>query len=80
MSVMLYREGTGTRVWGKEYETVIVRDDQLAEYRGNGWKDHPSEVSAGPAVDKPIKRTRRTNAEEADKPQKEVTDEPDNEG
>lgn len=80
MSVMLYREGNGTRVWGKEYQTVIVRDDELTEYRSKGWKDHPDDVAATPAEEKPIKRTRRTNAEEAEKPQDEVIDEPDNEG
>lgn len=80
MSVMLYKEGKGTRVWGKEYQTVIVRDDELADFRAKGWKDHPDEVSAKPAEDKPIKRTRRTPAEEAGKPQAEVSDEPTNEG
>jgi len=80
MSVMLYKEGKGTRVWGKEYQTVVVRDDELAEYKAKGWKEHPDEVTAKPADDKPIKRTRRTTAEEADKPQLEVSDETDNEG
>ncbi|PNK64543.1 hypothetical protein A6J33_018025 [Pantoea sp. FDAARGOS_194] len=80
MSVMLYKEGKGTRVWGKEYQTVVVRDDELSDYKSKGWKEHPDEVKAKAAEDKPIKRTRRTNAEEADKPQKEVSDETDNEG
>lgn len=80
MSVMLYKEGKGTRVWGKEYQTVIVRDDELAEFRAKGWKDHPGEVTAKPAEGKAIKRTRRTPAEEAGKPQAEVSDEHTNEG
>ena len=80
MSVMLYKEGKGTRVWGKEYQTVVVLDDELAGYKSKGWKEHPDEVKANPAEEKPIKRTRRTNAEEAGKPQKEVSDESHNEG
>lgn len=80
MSVMLYKEGKGTRVWGKEYQTVIVRDDELASYKSKGWKEHPDEVNAKPVEEKPIKRTRRTNAEEADKPQQEVSNESHNEG
>lgn len=80
MSLMLYKEGKGTRVWGKVYQTVIIRDDELAEFHAKGWKSHPDEVAAKPDKDKPIKRIRRTHAEEADKPQPEVSDEPNNEG
>lgn len=80
MSVMLYKSGRGTKVWGKEYQTVVVRDDELEDYLHSGWKKHPDEVAAKPAEDKPIKRTRRTNAEEAEKPHTEVTDEPENKG
>lgn len=80
MSVMLYKSGRGTKVWGKEYQTVVVSDDELSDYLSQGWKKHPDEVAAKPAEDKPIKRTRRTNAESAEQPQAEVTDEPENKG
>jgi len=80
MSVMLYKSGHGTKVWGREYQTVVVRDDELSDYLSQGWKKHPGEVTAKAAEDKPIKRTRRTNAEAADKPQAEVSDEPENKG
>lgn len=80
MSVMLYKSGRGTKVWGREYQTVVVRDDELSDYLSQGWKKHPDEVAAKPAEEKPIKRTRRTNAKAAEQPQAEVTDEPENKG
>ncbi|HCJ9394972.1 TPA: hypothetical protein NV922_001278 [Escherichia coli] len=80
MGVMLYKSGRGTKVWGKEYQTVVVRDDELSDYLSQGWKKHPDEVVAKTAEEKPAKRTRRTNAEAAEQAQAEVTDEPENKG
>jgi len=33
MSVMLYKERKGNRVWGKEYQTEEGSDDELADYK-----------------------------------------------
>lgn len=63
MSVMLYRHGKGTRVWGKEYKTVIVRDDEAAEHLKQGWHKHPDEVKAEKTEQEPVKRTRKNKAE-----------------
>jgi len=63
MGVMLYRHGKGTRVWGKEFKTVIVRDDEVAEHIKQGWYEHPDEVMAEKPEQGPIKRTRKPKAE-----------------
>lgn len=63
MSVMLYRQGKGTRFWGKEYKTVIVRDDEVSEHLNQGWHKHPDEVKAEKPEQESIKRTRKTKAE-----------------
>lgn len=60
MGVMLYRQGKGTRVWGREYKTIVVRDDEVAECIKQGWYKHPDEVKA---EQEPVKRTRKTKAE-----------------
>ncbi|ELY4440249.1 hypothetical protein SMZ43_003931 [Cronobacter dublinensis] len=44
MSTMLYREGRGTRVWGKELESKVVNDDEVKSHIDNGWFEHPDEV------------------------------------
>lgn len=87
MSVMLYKSGRGTKVWGKEYQTVVVRDDELSDYLSQGWKKHPDEVPEDEVKGEGklsktynVKRTRRTNAVAAEQPQAEVTDEPENKG
>ncbi|EKS1846855.1 hypothetical protein QBD22_003814 [Cronobacter muytjensii] len=46
MSTMLYREGRGTRVWGKEYETKIVADEEVSKHLKEGWSEHPDDVKA----------------------------------
>ncbi|MEM6162044.1 hypothetical protein AAH446_16085 [Erwinia sp. P6884] len=80
MGVMLYREGKGTRVWGKQYKTTVVSESDIASYLADGWCKHPDEVDAKPVETAKIKRTRKTSAEAAEEPQEEVSDESDNEG
>lgn len=78
MNVMLYREGVGTRIWGKQYKTMIVSEDDVASHLSDGWFKHPDEVRAKPVETAKVKRTRKANAEA--EPQEEVSDESDNEG
>ncbi|WP_072929942.1 hypothetical protein [Nissabacter archeti] len=63
MSVMLYKEGRGTRVWGKEYQTKVVSDSDVAEHLAAGWHKHPDDVAAAEVKAEPVKRTRKTKAE-----------------
>lgn len=80
MSVMLYKEGKGTRVWGKQYKTAVVSESDVASYLADGWHKHPDEVGAKPVETTKIKRTRKTSAQAAEEPQEEVSDESHNEG
>ncbi|MCK1966867.1 hypothetical protein MT962_000654 [Franconibacter sp. IITDAS19] len=80
MSVMLYKEGNGTRVWGKEYKTTIVPEHDVESMIAEGWHKHPDEVMSQKTEQTRIKRTRRTNSEAAEEPQEEVSDEHKNEG
>lgn len=63
MSTMLYKQGTGTKVWGKKYQTVIVGDDEVSDYLKNGWHKHPDDVPEAKPETKKITRTRTTKAE-----------------
>lgn len=80
MNVMLYKEGKGTRVWGKQYKTTVVSDSDVESHLADGWHKHPDDVSAKVIEPTKIKRTQKTSAETAEGPQAEVRDEPDNEG
>ncbi|WP_312227555.1 hypothetical protein [Pseudescherichia sp.] len=66
MSTMLYKEGKGTRIWGKQYKTIVVKDDEVQEHLADGWHKHPDDVHAQKAEQTKIKRTRKTNAEAAE--------------
>lgn len=63
MSVMLYKEGKGTRVWGKEYKTTVVDESLVKEHLSDGWHEHPGDVKSSDIEQKPIKRPRKTKAE-----------------
>jgi hypothetical protein len=63
MSVMLYKEGKGTRVWGKEYKTTVVDESLVKEHLSDGWLEHPGGVESSDVEQKPIKRTRKNKAE-----------------
>jgi hypothetical protein len=63
MSVMLYRDGKGTRVWGKQYKTIAVDESLVKEYLSDGWHEHPDDVKPSEIEQKAIKRTRKTKAE-----------------
>lgn len=63
MSVMLYKEGKGTRVWGKEYKTTVVDESLVKEFLSDGWREHPGDVKSSDIEQTPIKRTRKTKAE-----------------
>lgn len=81
MSVMLYKEGKGTRVWGKQYKTVAVDETDVDSHLADGWCRHPDEVAAKKQEPTKIKRTRKTPAEDdAEQPQEEVSDEHNDEG
>ena len=75
MSTMLYKEGKGTRVWGKQYKTVVVKDDDVHEYLADGWHKHPHDIDAKKEEPAKIKRTRKTNAEAAEEVEHEHVDE-----
>lgn len=44
MSVMLYKSGRGTKVWGKELQSKVVVDDDVEELLAEGWYEHPGDV------------------------------------
>lgn len=44
MSVMLYKSGLGTKVWGKELQSKVVTDGDVEEYLAEGWFKHPQDV------------------------------------
>lgn len=68
MGVMLYREGRGTRVWGREYKTIVVEASEVDAHLKDGWHSHPDEVKDEIVSKEPVKRTRKTKAEsDADK-------------
>lgn len=75
MSTMLYKEGKGTRAWGKQYKTIVVKDDEVQEHLADGWHKHPDDVHAPKAEQTKIKRTRKTNAESAEEVDDEHVDE-----
>jgi len=63
MSTMLYREGKGTQVWGKEFQTKVVKDEAIAEHLADGWHMHPDEVAAKKVEKEPNKRARKNKVE-----------------
>lgn len=68
MGVMLYKQGRGTRVWGKEYKAIVVEASEVDSYLKDGWHSHPDDVKGEETNKEPIKRTRKTKAEsDADK-------------
>ncbi|WP_312212336.1 hypothetical protein [Pseudescherichia sp.] len=75
MSTMLYKEGKGTRVWGKQYNTIVVKDSDVDSHLAEGWHKHPDDVHAQKAEQPKIKRTRKTNAEAAEEVDDEHVDE-----
>ena len=75
MSTMLYKEGRGTLIWGKQYKTIIVKDSDVESHLSDGWHKHPDDVHATKAEQPKIKRTRKTNAEAAEEVDDEHVDE-----
>lgn len=68
MGVMLYRQGRGTRVWGKEYQTIVVNEEGVEVHKKDGWYCHPDEVKSGSDNQEKIKRPRKVRADtDADK-------------
>lgn len=63
MGVMLYKQGRGTRVWGKEFKSIIVEEDAVSDHLKEGWHEHPDEVNGESVNQGRIKRTRKTKAE-----------------
>lgn len=63
MSTMLYKQGLGTKVWGKEYKTIVVKDEDISEHLKDGWYKHPDEVPDTKAETKKNTRTRTNKAE-----------------
>lgn len=50
MSVMLYKSGRGTKVWGKELQSKVVVDDDVEELLAEGWYEHPGDVPEASGV------------------------------
>ncbi|MBZ4768479.1 hypothetical protein HU131_24645, partial [Salmonella enterica subsp. enterica serovar Typhimurium] len=44
MGVMLYKQGRGTKVWGKEVQAKVVDDSDVEDHLADGWVKHPNEV------------------------------------
>ncbi|WP_234923241.1 hypothetical protein [Salmonella enterica] len=44
MGVMLYKQGRGTKVWGKEVQAKVVDDSDVEDHLDDGWVKHPNEV------------------------------------
>ncbi len=44
MGVMLYKQGRGTKVWGKEVQVKVVDDSDVEDHLADGWVRHPNEV------------------------------------
>lgn len=44
MGVMLYKQGRGTKVWGKEVQAKVVDDGDVEDHLADGWVKHPNEV------------------------------------
>lgn len=64
MGVMLYKQGRGTRVWGKEYQTIIVDETDVDAHKKDGWHSHPDEVKGEGDSQEMTKRTRKPKAED----------------
>ncbi len=37
MGVMLYKQGRGTKVWGKEVQAKVVDDSDVEDHLADGW-------------------------------------------
>jgi len=82
MNVMLYKEGKGTQVWGKQLKTVIVDDSNVESYVSEGWHKHPDDIVAEKDLKPVVKKEPKKKGggeEPPEEPQDEVIDEPDNE-
>lgn len=44
MNVMLYKAGSGTKIWGKQLQTKVVDASEINEHVEDGWFTHPSEI------------------------------------
>lgn len=44
MSVMLYKAGSGVKIWGKKLQTKVVSDSDVEEHLNDGWHEHPYDV------------------------------------
>lgn len=44
MSVMLYKQGRGTKVWGKDLQTKVVDEGDVEGHVSEGWFEHPADV------------------------------------
>lgn len=44
MGVMLYKQGRGAKVWGREMQSKVVNDGDLDDHLADGWFTHPNEV------------------------------------
>lgn len=44
MGIMLYKQGHGKKVWGKEMQSKVVSDCDLEDHLADGWFMHPNEV------------------------------------
>lgn len=44
MGVMLYKQGRGTKVWGKDVQVKVVDDGDVEDHLADGWVRHPNEV------------------------------------
>lgn len=68
MGVMLYRSGRGTRLWGREYQTIVVDEADVDDHKKDGWYSHPDDVKSVSDNQEKIKRPRKVRAEtDADK-------------
>lgn len=82
MNVMLYKEGRGTQVWGRQYKTVIVDDSDVDSFIADGWFKHPSDVEADKekSAAAQAQKKKTGNDKKPEKPQDEVIDEYNDEG
>lgn len=44
MGVMLYKQGCGMKVWGKEVQVKVVDDSDVEDYFDDGWVKYLNEV------------------------------------
>lgn len=44
MSVMLYKSGGETKIWGRKLQTKTVQDSDVEAHKSDGWYEHPHDV------------------------------------